>query len=204
MAVFAWLGTVGLVGCVSHYQPPTAADPHAVLKFRRIYHSHPGTRLAEKVHVEENLAFESSVESQLAETPRIDATLLHPKPSVLRFDAGFAHDEMRNVQESYQVQTPYSTMDSYSCGSYKSYQTCMRSVTQYRSETRYRMTYKSVEVSDGNCRTTLNLVALPGRTYLAELTYSGSQTCTLACYEQAADGKGGFSNKPCTQFRIEE
>jgi hypothetical protein len=193
-----------MTGCVSHYQPPTAQDPHAVLKFRRVYHVHPGARLSEQAHVEENLAFDTTAPSALAEAPRIDATLLHPKPSVLHFDVGFAHDEMRNVQESYQLQTPYTNMESYSCGSYKSYQTCTRSVTQYRSETRYRMVYKPVEISDGRCAAALNLVVLPGRTYLAELTYSGPQACTLACYEQTADGKGGFINRPCTQFHIEE
>jgi hypothetical protein len=186
-----------LGACVTHYTAPTPQEAHAVLKIRRVYEAAAGTRLSEAMNLDEDQAFAAEVSAASGATPRIDAILVHPRPAMFRIGVGFSHEELRYVQESYTVQTPYMTMQSYNCGSYNRYQTCTRSVTQYRSDIRYRTVMRSVSVSDGSCSQGMPLSPENGKTYLVELTYRGSNVCSLACYEQIANPEGGFINRSC-------
>jgi hypothetical protein len=102
------------------------------------------------------------------------------------------------VQESYTVQIPYQTTESYSCGSYGTYQTCSCTTTQYRSETRYRSVMQSVSISDGACGQAIPVYPVNGHTYLAELTYRSAGVCSLSCYEQTTRPDGSFINLPCS------
>lgn len=138
-------------GCATPYKPPTAAQPHAILKLRRTYQSSGGTHLREGVSIEGHDAFAAEDASGAARAARTDAILVHPTTAQVRVAAGFFHTELRTVQESYTVQVPYTTTETYSCGTGTSYQMCTRVVTHYRSETRYRTVVKTVEVSDGSC-----------------------------------------------------
>jgi hypothetical protein len=185
------------VGCVSIYKPPTASQPHAVLKLRRVYQSVAGTRLDEAVSLEEHAAFSASDSPAAAMTPRIDALLVHPTPAHVNLSSQFSHQESRLVQQSYTVQIPYTQTESYSCGYGTRYQTCTRTVTHYRSETRYRMVMQTVDVSDGACMQSVWLAPLDGHTYLLDLTYRGPGMCTLLCYEQRTDASQQLVNAPC-------
>lgn len=184
-------------GCVSVYKPPTYLQPHAVLKLRRVYQVAAGTRLEESLSLEGSRAFSSLVPSEAALTPRTDALLVHPMPAHMNLASGFSHDEVRPVQEAYTVQIPYTASESYSCGYGRNYQTCMRTVTRYRSETRYRTVMRSVQVSDGSCAQGIWLAPLDGHTYLLELTYHNAGACTLLCYEQIPNGAQEFTHAPC-------
>lgn len=186
-----------LVGCVRAYQPPTLAQPHAVLKVRRIYERKAGTTLGEALAVDGHPAQNDRVDVAQAATPRTTSVLLHPKPTEVALGSTFLHQEMRNVQESYTVQIPYSTYESYSCGYGTSYQTCSRMVTNYRSETRYRTVTKLVDVADGTCRQSMWLAPAKDGTYLLDLTYRDHGMCQVACYEQSQSKSGELTHRPC-------
>ena len=182
-AVALWV-SMTLCGCVSHYQPPTAHDPHAVVKLRRSYEVTPGQSLRERAFVGEDQAFESEVPVAIAKTTRTDAILVHPTRAQLRIEASFYHPELRHVQETYYEQEPYSATESYSCGTGSSPRTCTRSVTRYRSVSRTRWVNKTVEVSDGSCSGALGISPAAGHVYLLQFTYRDTGACALVCYEQ--------------------
>jgi len=197
LAPLALLSTAA-VGCATPYMPPTMNQPHAILKLRRTYQTSGGTHMREGLTIEEHPAFAAAAERDAAGAPRTDAILVHPTPAEVRVAAAFFHTEIRTVQESYSVQVPYTSTESYSCGSGTSYQTCSRTVTHYRSETRYRMVTKPVEVSDGSCATALWVSPIINGSYIIEYEYAQDQLCRLACFDQVAGAEPGtFENRAC-------
>ncbi len=193
-AAMALLGS----GCVSAYKPPTMAAPHAVLKLRRTYDSRAGTTLREEAFVDGHPAFHAQDSAETAQAARTDAILVHPRTAELRIATAFFHTEMRAVQETYSVQVPYTTTETYNCGSGTSYQTCTRMVTQSRTETRFRTVIRPVEVSDGSCAAALWIAPANGRAYLLEHEFVQNGLCRVACFEQTAGPEPGtFTNRPC-------
>ncbi len=186
------------LGCAVPYKPPTRDQPHAVLKLRRTYQTSGGTHMREGLSIDGHEAFGAQDARTAAGAVRSDAILVHPTTAEMRVAAGFFHTEMRTVQESYTVQIPYSTYESYSCGTGRSYQMCSRTVTRYRSETRYRTVVRAVEVSDGSCATSTWLSPALNGTYLLEYEYVHDALCRLACFEQVPTATPGkFENRRC-------
>jgi hypothetical protein len=191
---------VGAAACVPPpYEPPTASEPHAILKLRRVYETTAGTRLGETCDVNGTRALAEGAASALAKAPRVSAILVHPIPAKLHLINGFSHTELRTVTEAYTVQEPYTTMESYSCGTGTSFQTCTRTVTQYRTETRYRTVLKNVVVSDGSCGRTLYFAPVVGHVYLVDFTYREADVCSATCIEQVGleQEDGTFQTRPC-------
>jgi hypothetical protein len=193
------------------YRPPTAEQPHAVVKLRRSYDAVAGVGLVEYADVvghdeaTTGRAFAGRVEASLGSTPRTDAVLLYPEqPLELAIGSGFFHMESRQVQESYTVQTPYTSMESYDCsfgyGGTANYRTCQRQVTAYRTETRYRTVTKAVEVGDGECKSAVRFRPRAGRVYLIDYTYRAPGSCNITCVEQEIlPGEGSFHAVPCAR-----
>jgi hypothetical protein len=184
--------------CVQSYRPPTANEPHAVVKVRRVYETHSGPTLAESVMINEYRAFaKSGVPGKAAEN---DALLVRPEPATWVVSANFFHMEYRAVQEDYYVQEPYSDSESYSCGGYGTNatpRTCYRTVTKYRSVRKTRTVHKNVEVSDGSCSRELSQLPRQGVSYLLQFTYQDRGVCRLTCVDQGAPGEVTNGNKPC-------
>jgi len=186
------------IGCATPYMPPTKAQPHAILKLRRTYQTSGGTHLREGLSIEGHAAFDAHDVTESAGAARTDALLVHPTTAEVRVTAGFFHTEMRTVQEAYYVQVPYTTTETYSCGSGTSYQTCSRTVTHYRSETHYRTVVRPVEVSDGSCATALWFSPAVNGAYILEYEYAQDRLCRLACFDQVPGAEQGtFENRPC-------
>jgi len=184
-------------GCVPSYRPPTYAEPHAILKFRRSYAYSAGISLSEQLLVNGQAAYVHTVPTESAQVPRNDAVLIHPRAARLSATSTFFHNENRLVQESYTVQTPTYSTESYSCGTGKSYQTCTRSVTHYSSETRYRTVTRSVRVTDAECTRERTLAPANQGVYLLELNFQAPGVCRLSCFEQFSQPDGSFDNRPC-------
>ena len=189
------LGALALAGsgCVRAYQPPKADEPHATLEVQRVYETQQGKSLREVFSLDGHQALTSGCRSQDALTPRRDVLLIHPRPAMLALASTFFHGETRAVQESYMVQVPYQATESYGCGDYKNYRTCTRSVTRYRSETKYRTVMKTVEVPDGSCERAFRLAPVEGHLYVVKLTYLTPKACRLDC----VDGKGPGEPSSC-------
>jgi hypothetical protein len=132
-----------------------------------------------------------------AEVPRTDAILLHPRPARVVAAGAFFHHETRAVQESYTVQVPYSTIESYSCGTTKSFRTCTRSVTRYRSETRHRTVLRSVRVTDAECARARRIAPGMADVYLLEFDFQAPGVCRLTCFQQIGQPEGSFDMRPC-------
>lgn len=187
--------------CVPPYKPPTAAQPHALLKLRRSYDTTAGTVIQESVQIDQHSALARTDASVIARAPRTDAILVHPLPSTFVFNSGFFHTESRMVHESYQE--PYTTYDfeSYDCssgfGSNKSYRTCSRTVPHTRYNTRYRYVHRQVQVSDGQCASALRFSPRDGHVYLLQYTYHAQSVCSLSCFEQVEQQPGSFQNLAC-------
>jgi hypothetical protein len=192
------LGLAWLLGaCVSAYQPPTLAEPHAVVKLRRTYDTIAGTRLRESLLIDDHPAHAAEVPSGLASTPRIDSSLVHPTPATFGMASSFYHQEMRLIQETYYVQEPYSTYESYNCGSGSSYRTCSRSATHYRSVTRYRTVMRRVDVVDAACQASRRFAPAVGHVYLLQYSFQEHGACSLSCFEQVPNDDGTFRNLTC-------
>jgi hypothetical protein len=189
------------VSCVRAYQPPTAGEPHAVLKLRRTYEQGAGVHLREIVDIDRHRAYALTSPASLASTPRMDSILVHPVPATAAVTSKFFHTEWQLVRESYTEQEPYYTTESYDCstgyGTSRSHRTCTRSVTRYRSVTKYRMVNREVEIPDGECNRTLRFAPAVGRVYLLQFTYGGHQACQLSCFEQLPLPGGEFQNVAC-------
>ncbi|HYQ16435.1 MAG TPA: hypothetical protein VEQ58_11780, partial [Polyangiaceae bacterium] len=93
-------GLLAGLGCMPAYLPPTADQPHAIFKLRRSYETTAGTHLQEFVHIDEHVALEDGVASDVARTARADAILVHPVPTTVVFGSSFTHLETKLVQES--------------------------------------------------------------------------------------------------------
>lgn len=190
--------TLGLVGCARPYRPPTAADPHATIKIRRVFEQTAGTRLGELASVTGRVVERQYADARLAAAPRASAILVHPRPARFEIGAGFSHFETRTVQESYTEQQSYMDTESYSCGSGTSYRTCTRSVTRYRTVTKYRWVTKPVEVSDGSCASAIAISPKLGHIYVLDYTYRENGACSISCFEQTAImSDGSFQSAPC-------
>lgn len=202
LKVAAALGTASLAAaCIPQYHPPTLAEPHATLKVRRTYDTAGGTTLRERLLVDDHLLFQGDVPVQLAQVPRIDASLVHPVPATFVMSSSFFHAEARQVMETYYVQESYSGTESYSCnsgsGANVSYRTCTRSVTRYRSVPRTRWVTKIVEVPDGACQAQSRFAPLPKRVYLLQYSYQEPSACSLSCFEQLPNADGSFHTQAC-------
>ncbi len=188
-----------MVACVPPYRAPTADQPHAVVKLRRVYEKQPGPYLRERVLINEHEAL-ARVTTPLP-APASDAILVHPEAAYWTVGANFFHHEMRSVQERYPEQEAYSDRESYSCGSYgtggnASYRTCYRTVTRYRTVYKTRWVTKQVEVSDGSCSASLGQLPENGGTYLLQFTYQDHGACRLSCFEQSKQDEA-IRNTPC-------
>lgn len=196
-------GVIGLaaanlvVGCVPTYKPPTANEPHAILKLRRTYEKNAGTQLSEVVMIGDSAAYRSVTDSRTAATPRNDAILVHPVPADLAFQTQFSHQYTHMVQEQYNEQVPYQTTEMYNCGTPPHYQSCSRSVTQYRSEAKTRWVNRTDTVVDGRCDVTLRLNPKQGSSYLMQYTYQDNRLCSLSCFEQTTLTDGSLQQNPC-------
>lgn len=195
------LPLLGAVACVPPYRPPTADQPHAVVKLRRSYEMTAGTLLAEAVDIDEHSALRENAASGLVRGARTDAILVHPVPSTFVFESAFSHTEARLVQESYQVSHTVYRMETYDCssgfGSSKSYRTCSRSVPHTDYETRYRHVWRQVTVTDAACDAGYRFWPRQGRVYLLQYTFSAHAACSLSCFEQVPEEGGAFKNVPC-------
>lgn len=197
----AFVGAVLFTGCVPQYQPPTASEPHAVLKLRRSYEKTPGQSLREQVEIDEHSAYDEVSAARLGSEALTDAVLMHPAPSTVRVATSFFHIETRRVLETYTEQVPQSYMESYDCssgfGTNRSYRTCTRPGTRYESRTKTRWVTKSVPVDDGSCEQSVGLSATEGKVYLIQYTYRDRGVCSLSCFEQVPSADGTFTNQPC-------
>jgi hypothetical protein len=189
------------VACVPPYKPPTADQPHAVVKLRRSYDTIAGVTLREAVEIDEHTALRDVAPARLAQSARTDSILVHPVPSTFELGARFLHVETQLVRESYQV--PYTTYEyeTYDCssgyGSNRTYRSCSRSVPRTHWETRYRDVWRQVEVTDGACSSALRFAPRDGRVYLLQYTYHDRSVCSLSCFEQVPQEAGTFRNLPC-------
>jgi hypothetical protein len=194
-----------LSGCAARYKPPTLAEPHALVKLRRSYQSVAGSHLAERVTIDDHSAFVATDASRAALSPRTDVVLVHPKAAELHVESGFFHFERRLVTEPYSVQIPYTTSESYSCGSGSSYRTCSRTVTRYHTETRFRTVLKTIQIGDGSCGVNIWIAPRVGGSYVLEYDYADDRVCHLACFEQLQSSEvGTFENRQCSQPSQEE
>jgi hypothetical protein len=186
-----------LIGCAQPYEPPTAAQPHAVIKLRRTYETTAGTHLSEAVDVDENYVLRESSHSAVAKAPLTDSFLAHPIPGAFVVHSNFHHTETHMVSESYQVPHTTYSMESYSCGTASSYRTCSRSVSHTTYTTHYRTVPRQVQVSDGQCARQIRFAPKADHVYLLQYTYQAPGVCRLSCFEQLQGPNGTFENRRC-------
>lgn len=183
--------------CVPPYEPPSANQPHAVIKLRRTYDQAGGTHLREAVDVDEHAALREGTHAAVGRAPRTSSILAHPGPATFLVSSNFFHRETRLVTESYREPHTTYRMQSYNCGSGTSYRTCTRSVSHTEYTTKYRTVTKQVQVSDGSCDSAIRFAPQDQHVYLLQYSYQAPSVCSLACYEQVQGPGGTFKNLPC-------
>jgi hypothetical protein len=178
---------------MQQYRPPTAKEPHAVVKLRRVYEKTAGTNLREQVTINDYRAFAKT--GLPGKVPGNDAMLVRPEAARWVFSAEFFHQEMKLVDERYTEQESYQAQESYSCGGLgTNSRTCYRSVTRYRPVQKTRRVMKNVDVTDGACTRELSQLPRDGKTYLVQFTYQDHGVCRVSCVEQ---GTADAANRPC-------
>jgi len=199
--ILAIVTVASLTACMPPYRPPSADQPHAVLKLRRSYDQVAGAALSESVDVDEHDALRTSTYANVASAARTDSILVHPVPATFSFSSDFFHTEQQMVHESYQeAHTTYVT-ETYGCtsgfGTNQTYSTCTRTVPHTSYETKYRDVLRTVQVSDGSCSVALRFAPQDGHIYLLQYTYHRASICDLSCFEQIPGEGGTFQNRPC-------
>ena len=194
-----------LAGCVKPYQVPTANEPHALLKLRRVYHASPGQWRNTYMNIgDEQLAHEC--EYSRIDPPRMTATRVRPGAERVSMSSKFSHEETHWVTEIYTEQVPYTETETYTettsfgCpfGQTSCTRTATRSVTKYRSETKTRTAPKTVEVTDDYCERFSVQLFERDHVYLLQYTYAGIGHCLITCLEQVAtDAPEGSTFHPC-------
>lgn len=183
--------------CVPQYRPPTLEQPHAIVKFRRSYGFSAGVSLSEQLTIDDHHAYGRTSPAGSAEAPQTDAVLVHPQAARVQATSTFFHMETRAVQESYTEQVPYPSTESYNCGYGSSYRMCTRSVTQYRSETRYRTVMRQVQVTDAACTGEIGIAPKAKDVYVLEFNVQAPRVCRLSCFQQFSQPDGTFEMRPC-------
>jgi len=191
------IASIGLCGCVHKYEAPLANQPHAVVKIRRAYASHAGSTLSESAFIGKYQVMAQDRPAELDET-QTTAVRVHPGPIAWNVSSAYTHTEMQRVQEHYTEQVPYTTTETYSCGTGTSYRTCTRTVTRYNTQSKTRWVTKQVTVTDAACSSQTRQLAEVGHVYLLQYSYTAHDICSLLCVEQAPRADGHFDTKPCT------
>lgn len=163
-------------GCMAQYKPPTAQQPHAVVKFRRTYETTAGSSLTEVLVVDDTWAIRKQSSTRDVGKVHTDAVLLHPGDSRVELHATFSHQESRSQQESY------------SCGTSDSPRTC------------YRTVQRVVTVVDGACNQPMGIRFRAGSQYLLQMTYQDGRNCSASCLIQEKLPDGTFENSSCTRL----
>jgi hypothetical protein len=180
------------------YVQPTPDQPHAILKIRHIVHAQRGPMYASAVRIGEFAVDERTLEGGQNERAIIHLRV-HPGPDAFAVAGHSYHMEMQMVTRYRTVQESYSCPQQECSGGYgTSPRTCR---TAYRTCTRSRQesyqTMQSVPVIDDQCQAGFPLDPRPGATYLMQFDYLGENDCQMSCFEQVANGSGGFTLNPC-------
>jgi hypothetical protein len=187
--------------CIPEYHPPTLGEPHATIKVRRTYDTQAGATLNELLLVDDHSLLHNRIAATLASAPLIDSSLVYPTPATFVMSSTFSHQELHSVDETYYDQEMYSDFESYDCssgfGTNAVHRTCSRTVTRYRPITRYRQVMRMVDVTDAECRAANRFAPAVDRVYLLQYNYQEHGACSLACFEQAPNPDGTFSNTTC-------
>lgn len=187
------LAATSCVPAVPPYQPPTADQPHATLKVRRVYESRAGTTVDEHSLVNGHMALAQVSPMEQVDAPRTDAFLVHPGAITLAIGARFFHSEMQWVNENYTEQKSYTDTEYYPCG----HSTCSRLVTRYRTEYKTRRVMQPVDVTDSTCGRAVDFTPVVGHVYLISFTYQANDVCAVTCLEQTAVPDGTFTSQQC-------
>jgi hypothetical protein len=188
--------SIGASGCVHKYEAPLANQPHAIVKIRRAYASRAGSTLNESAFIDKYQVLAEERPAELDET-QTTAVRVHPGPITWRVGSTYTHTEMQQVQERYTEQVPYTSMETYNCGTGTNYRTCTRTVTRYTTEYKTRWVTRQVTVTDAECTSRTRQLAEVGHVYLLQYSYTGPDICSLLCLEQAPRDDGQFDSKPC-------
>jgi hypothetical protein len=164
-----------LVGCHPPYKGPKSSQPHAVVKYRRVYHSKPGPALSEWMLVNDDLGFSKDAASSEVPNSQTDAFLVHPGKIEIEAGLTFTHQRTEWVTETY------------ACGTAR----CSRTVT------------RQVTVVDGRCDEDLGVIFHEGSTYLLEAEFLEGADCVLHCMIQKAGPDGTFENRPCDTYPLD-
>ena len=186
-----------LSGCFSvRYQQPSMEDPHAVIKYRRVYEQTDSEFLNERMLINGKKALSLTNVTKTATISYSNSVLAHPGTNEVVVHSEFLHSELRYVPVRFLVRIPYTSTESYTCGK----STCRRTVTKYRHEYRTRWVRRYVEVLDGLCKRRFETQFDSGKIYLVQMTYVANNICSLQCYEQVFDETGEFELIRCVSL----
>ncbi len=187
---------IALVGCVRRFEEPRPDEPHAIVKVRVVHHAQPGPSHVQAVRWSGyEIALRpltASASGPAIETMR--ALRMRSELGEWSFQTRYFHTVTRT-----QMETQYRS-ESYSCGTetggygqsrYTRTRTCTRQVPHQVLVTR------TVEVTDGQCRSESVHRPLVNGVYLMQFDYFGDDRCTLQCFRQLPATAGGFTLIPC-------
>jgi hypothetical protein len=180
----AYIALAGLTpGCLAHYQPPRADEPHALVSVRRTYLTQPP--FADETRWERILLdgaiWSNQVTRSQPEQLHAEDVRVRPGPLRIQVSTQFSHFEQRPVQQVVEVE------DTDAQG---------RPARHKRSE--IRTVYAPVEVQDDRCDVEVAARFTPDREYLLQYEYRGYRHCQLSCLERALSGPLAAADpKPC-------
>lgn len=172
-----FLVVAALVGCRHAYREPAMTEPHAIVKLRVLHHATPGPNLSVDATIGEEVV-------RLAQD-QVETTHLRvrPVPTDIGLRSVFSHTvpqaRTRQVTESYPCGTGYGGVT----------RTCTRSRTETYTE--------HVTVVDARCESAVRFLPRVNAIYLVQYDFHGHEECSLKCFLQVPDGRGGFVLGAC-------
>jgi hypothetical protein len=179
----------------SAYVPPTAKQPHAVLRFRRSYQTTSGDQLDEGIRVNGEVAFRSGADADAARSERTDTILIRPDVAQIDVAASFSHFERYVGYVPASAPQPPPTAEPFHCGT----QVCLQSSTDHARE--YRPANEVASIVDQWCEKTLRFVPTAGGVYLIDFVYRGDRLCTVTCSEQGGSDPSSARDCPVPKLR---
>src|SRR5579862_6155766 len=186
-----------LAACATVYVAPTDGDPHAQIRYRRVYDRTAGPSLRENLTIDGHVAYAATSDAALVQAPRVDGVLVHAAPATFTSSAKFFHVETRMAAEVYSVSEPYQVTKWSMCGFGTSSHPCSRRVTLHRQVSRTRSVLRTVEVPDAVCSGAVRFLPANNASYLLEFNFKETNVCSLSCFEQVAGANGELENRAC-------
>jgi len=199
-----WLLALHGSACYLPYRAPSASEPHALLKLRRVHHySGPSWRWGEtrtdQALIDDELWLATD-DSPSQRAPQTRTVRVRPGRHALNVSTRLWHSEELRELKTVEVNKRYPATETvYKDGKHET-----RTVTKTERVTEQRWETSTVDITDASCSGTVEIQFQATGVYLMQYTFTGDGQCSLVCLEQTRSAAGVEPRlRPCATLAPE-